>query len=94
MFDIVLDPEFGSNPANPVHGDLVWSQLAGELLGEAEDEEVRERMVERLLGAVGECEAVREVRDNTVVREKQFLIRWWGDTHCTVNSDINSVMFV
>ena len=75
MFDIVLDPEFGSNPANPVHGDPVWSQLAGELLGEAEDEEVRGRLVERLLEAVGECEAVREVRDNTVVREKQFLIR-------------------
>ena len=75
MFDIVLDPEFGSNPANPLHGDPVWSQLAGELLGEAEDEEVRGRLVERLLGAVRECEAVREVRDNTVVREKQFLIR-------------------
>ena len=42
MFDIVLDPEFGSNPTNPVHGDLVWSQLPGELLGEAGDEEVRE----------------------------------------------------
>ena len=76
MFDIVLEPEFGSNPANPVHGHPMWSQLAGELLGEAEDEEVRGRLVERLLGAVGECEAVREVRDNTVVREKQFLIRW------------------